>query len=245
MPAKRGGPATAHSTDRFLDVTHLAVHDRIQRVRCKCGAMVDDDRLAQARHLSGEYLDEETGERTPTCRWAARPEQADVREAAAAHVVAELGRLAADGGEDPAEDDGQPEPEELPVRVLRPQRPAGQVRADTACRPEKASGAEDAVDLSFRLAPRPAAPAQALSPDTAELVAVLALETAGVVDVSDWAQRGPRLVRELWDMDFLDLPVEARLELRALSGDPGFRHYYACLAQYLSDRARSAEQVAA
>lgn len=91
--------------------------------------------------------------------------------------------------------------------------------------------AEMLADRGERLDP---APADAeIRDETRTLIEVAALEDAAI-----WASRehsGPHLVRELWAISCLDLPVDARLELRRLAeagDDPGLLYYAACLHRF-------------
>jgi hypothetical protein len=69
--------------------------------------------------------------------------------------------------------------------------------------------------------------------ETRTLIEVAALEDAPI-----WASREhsrPTLVRELWAISCLDLPVESRLELRRLAeagDDLGLLYYAACLHRF-------------
>ena len=70
----RSSAATATTAE---EIVHFAKHQRVQRVTCRCGAMVDVDELSQARHLAGQYED------GPTCRAATD----EVRATAAAWLA--------------------------------------------------------------------------------------------------------------------------------------------------------------
>jgi hypothetical protein len=194
MAARKIARTSAHDVTRFDESVQPAVHQRLQRVRCtRCGECVDDDRLAQARHLA------------LSCR------RATAEDRAAASVV-----LSGAPADPDREEDAEP--------VLTPTRsPLADER--------RALLAELLADRGERLDP---APADAeMRDETRTLIEVAALEDAAI-----WASRehsAPTLVRDLWAISCLDLPVDARLELRRLAeagDDPGLLYYAACLHRF-------------
>lgn len=193
---KRKTRTSAHDVTRFDESVQPAVHQRLQRVRCpRCGEGVDDDLLAQARHLA------------LSCR------RATAEDRAAASLV-----LSGAPAADPDRPDEDAEP------VLTPTR-------SPLVDERRARLAELLADRGDRLDPSPAD--TDMRDETRTLIEVAALEDAAI-----WASRehsGPHLVRDLWAISCLDLPVDARLELRRLAesgDDPGLLYYAACLHRF-------------
>lgn len=195
--ARKIARTSAHDVTRFDESVQPAVHQRLQRVRCpRCGEGVDDDRLAQARHLA------------LSCR----------RATAEDHAAASLVLSGAPADPD-REEDAEP--------VLTPTRsPLTEER-----NARRALLAELLADRGERLEPAP--PDAEMRDETRTLIEVAALEDAAI-----WASRehsGPHLVRDLWAISCLDMPVDARLELRRLAesgDDPGLLYYAACLHRF-------------
>lgn len=62
---------------RYEDLTAVAIHERVERERCRCGAMVDADDLSKLRHVAGTP-------RRRTCKVASPAQRALAAQALAA-----------------------------------------------------------------------------------------------------------------------------------------------------------------